>query len=154
MTVGNIVDGMEQYLQSDGMADYISMIEGLGLVGEIAGLVIGLLVSIIMIGVPVVVAIEICYINFPLIQSGYNSLYSRLKGKPNQIFGLVIRDARRALEESKTTSYGTNVNWIYLKIKCKAIILCVFIVAMVLGPGQILLSFAYNLVKGFITWIF
>lgn len=148
MTVQDVVEGLQGYLHNDGMADYISMMEGLGLVGQIASLIVGLLVTFIIVGLPVVIAVEVCYINFPVFQSGYDNLYNRLKGKASRVFGLVIRDARKAVEDSHTTEYGTSVNWIYLKIKIKAIFICVFIVAMVLGPGQFLIAQAWNLVRG------
>lgn len=151
MTVQDVVEGLQGYLHNDGMADYISMMEGLGLVGQIASLIVGLLVTFIIVGLPVVIAVEVCYINFPIFQQGYENLYGRLKGKANRIFGLVIRDARKAVEDSHTTEYGTSVNWIYLKLKIKSIFICVFIVAMVLGPGQFLIAQAWNLVTGILS---
>lgn len=154
MTVDEIVDGLNGYLQNDGTADYVALIESLGLVGEIAGLVLGILVTVIMAGLPVVIAIEICYINFPVFQSGYNNLYHRLKGKASQIFGLTIRDACKSLELATTSEMGTSVNWIYFKMKCKSIFICVFLVAMVLGPGQFILAQAWNLVNGIVATIF
>ena len=77
MSVQDIVDGISGYLPNDGMADYISMIEGLGIVGQIAALIVGLLVMVIIVGLPLVIAIEVCYINFPFIQSGCVGIYHR-----------------------------------------------------------------------------
>ena len=150
MTVGDIVNDISNYLSGDGMADYISMTEGLGIVGRIASLIVGLLVTVIIVGLPIVIAVEVVYINFPFVQKGYDELYNRLKGKANRIFGLMIRDAKKSLELSHTTNYGESVNLIYLKIKIKAIFICVFIVAMVLGPGQFILSQAFKLIQGII----
>lgn len=151
MTVQDVVEGLNGYLQNDGMADYITMMEGLGLVGQIASLVVGLLVTFIIVGLPVVIALEVAYINFPVVQGGYEKFYTRLQGKASRIVGLVIRDARRAVELSQTSEYGTSVNWIYLRMKCKAVFICVFIVAMVLGPGQFLIAQAWNLVNGILN---
>lgn len=153
MSANDIANGMGEYLQSDGTANYIMMIEGLGVTGKIAGAIIGLLVVIIMIGIPLVVSIEVCYINFPNMQLRIEKLHSRLSGKRRDIVGLVLRDANRALKEAATTSYGESVNYIYLKIKCKSIFISIFIVAMVLGPGQFLIGIALNLVKGLVSAI-
>ena len=49
---------------------------------------------------------------------------------------------------------GENVNWIYLKIKCKQIFLAVFIIVMVMVPGSFLLEQAFILVNGIIGWLF
>ena len=73
-----------------------------------------------------------------------------LEGKANQILGIVIRDALIAIERANTTEYGKNVNTIYLRIKCKQIFLAVFIVAMVLGPGPILIGYALTFVRSLI----
>ena len=154
MTVSNIVDGMSGYLENSGTADYITLIEGLGITGYIAGLIVGVLVAFIVVGLPLVIAVEVMYINFPIFQSGYENLYGRLKGKKQEILGLMVRDAQYAVKESHTNQYGTSVNWIYLKLKCKSIFICVFLVAMVLGPGQFLIGFALKLVQGIITAIF
>lgn len=154
MTVDDIVNGMSSYLESDGKADYIGLIEGISLVQDIVSMILGLLVMIIAIGLPIIVAIEVCYINFPIIQEAYDKLYNRLEGKANKVFGLVIRDARISVERSHTTHMGENVNWIYLRIKCKQVFICVFIVAMILLPGQFLLQQAFILMKGVISWLF
>lgn len=154
MTVDDIKNGMSDYLLSEGKADYIGLIEGVGLVGDIASAIIGLLIAVIMILIPIIVAVEVCYINFPIFQDSYERIYNRLKGKAANMLGLVIRDARTAVEVSRTTEAGSSPNWVYLKIKCKSIFICFFIIAMVLGPGQFLLKqayiFAQNIIKGFI----
>lgn len=154
MTVDDIVDGMSGYLQSDGKADYIGLIEGISLAQDVISMILGLLVMIIAIGLPFVVAVEVCYINFPLIQEQCDKLYDRLEGKANKIFGLVIRDARVSVERAHTTQMGENVNWIYLRLKCKQIFICVFILAMILMPGQFLLKQAFILMKGVVSWLF
>lgn len=151
MTQGQIVDGMKEYLQTDGTADYISMIQGLGIVGQIAGLIVGMLVAMIMVGVPIIVSIEVMYINFPVFQSKCNNLYHRLEGKANTALGLVLRDAFRAVELSHTSEYGKSVNAIYLRLKCVAIFISIFIVAIVVGPGQIIISYAWNLISGMLS---
>ena len=70
MDVQTIVDGIREYLPSDGMGDYITTIEVLGITGDIAGFIVGLLVAVLIAGLPIVVTLEMCYINFPVIQSG------------------------------------------------------------------------------------
>ena len=145
MASQDIAEGMKEYLYNDGMADYITMIEGLGLVGQIAGLIVGILVTLIIVGLPIVIAIELCYINFPTLQSGCNNLYERLKGKPNQILGLVLRDAMLAVKLSHTSEYGKSANGIYLRLKVKAIFISLFLVALTLGPGQVLIQQAWVL---------
>ena len=106
-----------------------------------------MLVAIIIIGLPIVIAIEVCYINFPLFENSYEKLCSRLTGGPRRILGLMIRDAQKAIRDSRTTEYGTGANTIYFKIKCKAIFLCVLIIGLVLGAGPVLIKWGYVLIR-------
>lgn len=154
MNVDDIINGMSGYLDNGGKADYIALIEGVNIVQQVVGAIIGLLVTFIFIMIPLVVGVEVCYINFPVFQDAYERIYSRLRGKPSQLFGLVIRDARSAVQQSRTTDVGQSPNWIYLKIKCKTIFICYFIIAMVLGPGQFLVAQAFKLAGNIIAQLF
>ena len=154
MNVDDIANGIGGYLENSGSADYITLIEWVGIVQRVFGGIVGILVAFIMIMLPLVIGVEVCYINFPLFQDSYERLYNRLKGKQSRIFGLVIRDARMAVERSKTTEMGQSPNWIYLKIKCKAIFICFFIIFMVLGPGQFLIAQASILAGNILNQLF
>ena len=155
MSVESIIEDMQGYLYNDGMADYIQLNEGLGIVGQIASMIVGVLVTLIIVGLPIVIAIEVLYINSPWVQSGYDRLADKYnKGKVGRVLGLTIRDAKRALEESHTEQYGTSANWIYLKIKCKSVFLAVFIVAMVLGPGQFIIKICWNFIRDLVSVAF
>lgn len=154
MNVDDIINDMSGYLENGGKADYIALIEGVHIVENIVSSIIGLFVAFIIIMLPVVIGVEVCYINFPIFQDAYDRIYNRLRGRPSQLFGLVIRDARSAVERSKTTEMGQSPNWIYLKIKCKAVFICFFIIAMVLGPGQFLIAQAFKLAGNIIGQLF
>lgn len=151
LSVGEIVDGMTKYVQSDGGTNYIALIEGTNIVTQILIALLNVFAGMIIIGLPIVVAIELCYINLPLFQDRCNNLYHRLEGKPNQVFVLVIRDAMVAVERANTIEIGKNANWIYLRIKCVQIFLSMFIVTMVLGPGPILIGYAFTFAKNIVN---
>lgn len=150
MSVQEITNGMSKYLEGDGHLNYITLIEGTNTITQIFAFLITLFAGILVIGLPIIVGIELCYINLPVVQNNYNNLYNRLEGKANQVLGLVIRDALVAIERANTTEYGKNVNTIYLRIKRKQISLAVFIVAMVLGPGPILIGYSLTFVRSLI----
>lgn len=142
---------MSKYLDTKGKADLISLTEGLNLVRNISGKIIDILVAIIIIGLPIVIAIEVCYINFPMFENSYDKMCNRLQGKAGRILGLMIRDAQKALKDSRTTEYGVGANTIYFKIKCKAIFICVFIIGLVLGAGPVLIRWGYVLVRNIVN---
>lgn len=149
MSVDDIVNGIYGYLDTNGEANYIGMLEGLGIVGEIAGAIIHILVALIIIILPITVAIEVCYINFPAFQVKYEQLYNKLV-KGQNILGLTIRDARAAVELSATTEYEKSANWIYFKRKCKIIFLSVFVISLELGPGLYIIKILFSFVQRFI----
>lgn len=153
MTTQDIVNEISKYLDNGGNADYISLTEGLELIKNISGAIIDLLVAIIIIGLPIVVAIEVCYINFPVFQKGYDDLYNRLEGKRGKILGLLIRDATYAVKLSNTTEYGVGANTIYFKVKIKTIFICVLTIGLVLGAGPVLINWGLILIKGIMNVI-
>lgn len=153
MSVDDIVKDITSNMANDGSADYIQLIEKLGMVGTITNVVLGLLVTIIVIGVPLVVAIELCYINFPVLQTTFEKAVIKTTGNLNKALGLVIHDARIAVQAANTVETGRDANWIYLKIKCKAIFLAVICAGLVLGAGpsviNIIVTIAKSLIDGF-----
>lgn len=150
MTQEQIVNDMKSYLHSDVGYDYIMLIEGLGVIGKITSNILGLFIVILTLGIPLIVAIEVMYINFPIMQLKINNFYNRLEGKANKALGVVLRDAMWAVELSKTEEYGKSANLIYLRLKCKVIFLSVFLIALTIGPGHVLIIHTYNIVSGII----
>lgn len=148
MLIDDIRDGIISYLDSYGSADYITMYEGIAIVKDIAGYILTFLGAMLLVGLPIVISIEVMYINFPTFQSVCDNLYGRFKGKPSKMFGLVIRDARKAVEDSKTDRCGVSPNWIYLEIKLKSIIFAAIVITLVFGPGDTLVAIVYNMVVG------
>ena len=73
MSSEEIIEGVEQYLYSDGQAVNILLIEGLTLVSKVATTLLSILTGIIIIGLPLIVAVEIIYINFPVVQRPINT---------------------------------------------------------------------------------
>lgn len=153
MSVDDLVRDITINMSSDGSADYISLIENLGLIGRVTSLILGLFVTVIVIGVPIVVAVELAYINFPVLQIKVEKVVLKTTGKLNKALGLVIHDARLATEKANTVETGNNVNKIYLGLKCKAIFLAVLSAALVLGAGpyviQLISKIAQSLIDGF-----
>ena len=147
MSVEEIVEGISGYMETDGFVDYIGLMEGLGTIGRITSIVLGLLVVTIVIFMPIVIAVEVCYINFPVFRDGYDKMGGRLQGRGKEALGFVVMDARIAVEQAQTQKIGTSANLIYLKRKMKYIFLGMFSLALILGPGEMLVAIALKLVQ-------
>ena len=102
LSVSDIVDDITGNLINDGSANYIQLIEGVQTVGDITSIILGVLLVLIVVGLPIVIAIEICYINFPLVRDSFERLVLKTSGHLNTVLGLVIRDAKRAVVLSDT----------------------------------------------------
>lgn len=143
MGPGDIIDAIQEKLFADSGTDYIYLHEGIGLTEEVLNKILGILVVFVIVGMPVVVAIELLFINIPALN--YPILEAIDNKTPlGKIFGLCLRDAKRAIVEADTVRTGESVNMVYFKIKIKSIIIAVFIVGMILGPGKMLVVFLGN----------
>lgn len=153
MSVDEIVNDIQNGIVSTGGADYIQLIEQVGMIRTIAELILGLFVTIIIIGLPVIIALEICYINFPVMQASFNNILNKTSGNINSALGLVLRDAKIALTRANTVETGRDVNYIYLLIKLKAILIAIFSVGLVIGVGpiivQLIIKIASSIIEGF-----
>ena len=150
MTVNHIAEGIAENIDSGTGIDYQLLINGMEFMSSLVDSFIRLLVGIIIVGLPLVIAIEVMYINFPIIQSKYDDLYHRLQGKSQKAFGLIIRDARKAVEDSHTIKYGASANRLYLSRKIPAIFICTFLVAMVLGPTEVIIKYAMGIINNMV----
>ena len=147
MSVDDIVNQITGKLANDGAANYIQLATQIKYIGDITQLILGILVAILVIGLPIVIAIEVCYINYPIVQESLEKIVVRSKGNLNKVLGLTIRDARTAVRMADTIETGRSVNLIYLKIKCKSIFIAFFIVGLVLGIGPSLVQLVMKLAK-------
>lgn len=147
MSVDEIVNGILENMPDDGHANYIQLKEQLDLVGTITSIILGLIVTIIVVGVPVVVALELCYINIPVFQEYTEKIIIKTTGKLNTAIGFVVRDAKLALQEANTIQTGKSANYIYLKIKVKSIFLATVFVAIALGAGPSIVHIVVNITQ-------
>jgi len=153
MGVDKLVNEITSYMVSDGSVNYITLIEQVGIVDAITGTVLGLLVTLIVIFLPIVIVIEILYLNIPVIQESIEQKIFENGNKGNIILGLVLRDARLAVQKANTIETGKSVNLIYLQLKIKAILLAIILVGLVLGVGgtivQVIVKIAKPIIDAF-----
>ena len=143
MGVSDILTGLEQMLGKSNATDLISLYEGLGLVGQIGGIILGILLVLIIILTPIIVGLEVIYINFSILQEKIDAL-----GEKNRVLGrtlqICLRDARLALVKANTIETGVTVNQVYLGLKIKSLIITVIIIGIILGPAQLMIVFILN----------
>lgn len=153
MSVDEIVNDITNHLSTDGSANYIKLIESLHTIEKVSSVILGLMVVVILLGIPIVVSVELVYINFPVAQEQFEKVLIKTTGNLNKALGLVLRDAKLAVLKANTIETGNNVNIIYLKLKIKSILIAVIAAASILGAGpiivDIILSITQSLLQGF-----
>lgn len=146
MTVDNIINGIRGNLANDGSVDYIQLTERIVFAERILKTILGVLVLVVLIGLPLIIAIELVYINFPIIRESDEKLLNITRGRIKKMLELTIRDARIAVERVNTVEYGGNANWVYLKIKSRSVLIAVMAVALTIGLGTPVIQFIVDMV--------
>lgn len=139
MSASEILKGMEELVGNTSDLNLLFLYDGLQLIREYSSLVLGVLAVIILVFTPLVIGLEVLYINFPTAQDGVQYLSGKYKDKVvAKTLTMIFRDANRAILEANTINTGTSANMIYLKIKLKTVIITALVVGIILGPFQFL----------------
>ena len=150
MSAEEIIDGMQDVMVDDGGADYIQLYTWLQTTQDILYGLFGLLAVIILIGVPIMVAFELVYINITVFRSSLDSLSKRSE-RLGRIAGLCFRDAKTAIVKADTANTGRSINFIYLGLKLKVLIITLFVAALALGPINVVIQLIIRLMGSIIS---
>lgn len=162
MDINEITEGLRERIDEGNVVDYLGLTEGIRIVTDIASLILGYLVVIILILVPLIVCAELVYVCFPLFREGIDEFLVKVEGKgiPNRILGFCLRDAIKAVEESMIDGVGSrSALLIYLTLKYKSMMMLMFIVCLVVrgfggSPGETnIFMWIWELFEGFIDLI-
>ena len=145
MSVDEIVNGIVEQSnlivdEKTGGTDNITLREVTNTITVITSKLLGIALVVIVISVPIIVTLELIYVNFPIIRTPMDALYNKLgsKGVSRRALGLVLGDARKAVEQANTVKTGRNATLVYIGIKVKSVMMITFIVAIIgLGSGTL-----------------
>lgn len=127
-----IINGIQQRAEeSSGDYDYISFYEGLNSITSIANSILGILVVLIDILIPIIISLELCYINFPMFRQQVDKIIVNSGGAAHGAFEFTFKDAVEAVRKASIDGAG-NSNLVYFKKKCKSIWIVVFIISIAL----------------------
>jgi hypothetical protein len=153
MDINEITEGLQERIEDGDKVNYIELHEGLDIVGKIASLVLGYLSVIILILVPIIITAEIVYICFPVVRGEVDKFLVRIEGKGvmHTTVGVCLRDAIEAVEESQLEGVGSrSALWIYLKLKCKSMLMLMFVIALIVQGSTTILNFIWEKFEGII----
>lgn len=161
MDVGELTTELEERLSSDGSINYITWIESSGIIRRVASIIMGLLCNIILIMVPLIVALEIVYICFPIIREKTDNVLVKIgniNGVSKRLLGVFFRDARHAVESvysSGNLEAGTSdILWMYARIKIKSIYFIFFLISFILQGSSGVIAWVWNFVGNLVQKVF
>ena len=145
MSVDEIVGGITGEISGGGV-NYIALTEWIETIRNVCNFLSGFIVYTLVICVPLIIAIELLYINIPPLKSSIDDLLERLdeKGIKSKGTQLILRDAILA----STVDTGVSANIIYMQIKVKSIFLAAFIIALTLGGGPYIIEIIVSIATG------
>lgn len=157
MSTEGIVQGIKDKMYYNGELNHIQLIEQTSFVTQVASLLLGIITTAILILIPIVVALEIMYITFPIIRQKTDELILDIesRGYKHNALGFVLRDAIEAVKRANTNMIGEKTAIaIYLQIKSKSLFTAMFIVAFVIKGGSTVVDFVWGLFESIISNIF
>lgn len=156
MSIDELVDDLIDKISYTGDVDYVTLTTGSRLIDRIGSITIGVLSLLIVILVPLVVALEVFYICFPVIRNKADDLLVKVEGHgiAHNLIEFTLRDAVEAVKQANTKMTGTSAMAIYLKIKCKSVMFLMFIVVFVIRGSSSIIAFVDGFIRAIISLIF
>lgn len=128
--------------------NHLQLHNGIDLISRISEFILGILAVLIITVLPLIVTLEIIYINFPIVRGQLDNVRDRGTGHFKKAVEFSLRDAIKAVEQANTVQTGKSANFIYLVLKIKWICLVVFAISIVLGGGELIISILMSLLSG------
>lgn len=153
MDVDELVNDISNNVAQDNGVDYIKMTEGIDTINRFASIALGMITVLISILMPIVIALEILYINWPPVRSGVDKALVNGPGKVQSTIKFFLRDGIKAVTEANTIETGKSANALYIGIKTKWIIITVICIAIALCGASTIIGFIVRMLKGVIDVI-
>lgn len=145
MSADEIIDKIEEKAIETGSMDHIKYIEWSKAIIEFAEFILGMLIVVIIILVPLVIMLEVVYINVPISRN----VFDKIRGGNNRIARVAqfaLRDAVEAVEKVYIGESTGNVNITYCYIKIKSLMVIGFGIALVIQGTSMMINTTYGVV--------
>jgi hypothetical protein len=156
MDIQDLVDGVRKSL-GDGSVDQLVLKESNDTILKWANVIIGLFTTIILILVPIIIALEVVYIAFPITRDKMDrfAIWVEQKAANPLIAGVTLRDAREAVTRANIGAVGNrSAFWIYMTMKVKSIMFVFFLLAIIVKGSGYLFDTVIRLLGNVINQMF
>lgn len=153
MSVTDIINGMNNALIDDGGANYVKLHEGVAVAMSVFSYIFGICIVVLLIGIPIIVTLELLYINTPTMRSAEDK-WLKSNSSMKKVLSVCLRDAKRAIEAADTLNTGRSANYEYLRIKFKSVLIAFVIIGIALGAGDAIIYYLTDVICRVIDSLF
>lgn len=146
MSPKDIVDKMREYTASEYKVNMDSVIIAHGVIEDILGYLLGLMVVFIISGMFIITALDICYISLPAFRIAVKN--KRWDGTTSVKFRIISKDAVNAVEMGDIGS--KQPLQIYVMSRIKTYVICAVILYIIIAGSNTIVPFMGNIVSGIV----
>lgn len=152
MSAADVIDEISKKADEESNLDHIRFIEWSREIIDYGQVILGLLVILVFILVPIVISLELVYINIPITRKVFDNIRGGNR-RVSRVAEFSLRDAVEAVEKAALGEYGSNPNMAYLIIKAKSSMTIGVMLALVLQGTSMLMGIANGLVGVAVDYI-
>jgi hypothetical protein len=131
MGTQEIREGVLNYVDSDYGVDMLMIYNTAEVVGDITGIILGVIAYGIVIFMTLITAIDVAYINLPVFRGVIKNL--RWDGTNGRGLSAISKDALSSVEESLTVNLEKSALAIYVSKRMVSYVLAVFVLFLIVG---------------------
>lgn len=152
MDLGKLIDDIERQASSNGDINYLHFNTWMNFINKVGSVVLSIIIALIVILLPIIIALEVFYISFPLFRvEVVEKKIFKGDGKVKRAVQITLHDAIKAIELANTVKTGTPALKIYMGIKFKWVLLVAMSLTVYLGGIDIIISLALELLSGLLN---
>ncbi len=130
MNPTDVANGIREYTTASDI-DIADMKEIQNIIYDVSGYILGLIVTVLCLGITVITALDICYITMPSFQEKVRN-HNWDSGSTGKL-RLVSNDARISVNKANTSSTGTSALKIYITSRIKTYMILAIVIYLSLG---------------------
>lgn len=131
MDTQEIREGILEYVSGDYSVDMLMIYNTAETIGDITGIILGIIAYAIAILMTLITVVDICYITLPVFREAVKKL--RWDGTNDRGLSAISKDAFSAVEEVYTMSLEKSPLSIYIKSRLMTYVIAVFVLFIILG---------------------
>lgn len=151
MNPSEVVDEIRQYTNNGYGVKMDDVLIAQSVIYDVVGFILGVLVVLIVVGMSIITALDICYITIPMFQD--TVVHKRWDGStdPNARVRFISHDARIAVNAAATQETGKSALSIYLGRRIKTYCIAAVVLYIAIAGSSVIVPLISKIVTGILT---